>query len=71
MRLALHVILRLDQEDCILGRGLTVSMKFGNKTSRIQGFSWNKSRMGFIPSLINDRHTGRKIAYILVTDSNT
>jgi hypothetical protein len=23
MRLALHVILRLDQEDCILGRGLT------------------------------------------------
>jgi hypothetical protein len=26
MRLALHVILRLDQEDCILGRGLTVAV---------------------------------------------
>jgi hypothetical protein len=26
MRLALHVILRLDQEDCILGRGLTAAL---------------------------------------------
>jgi hypothetical protein len=30
MRLALHVILRLDQEDCILGRGLTPVLQHFN-----------------------------------------
>jgi hypothetical protein len=29
MGLALHVILRLDQEDCILGRGLTLDLTCG------------------------------------------
>jgi hypothetical protein len=38
MGLALHVILRLDQEDCILGRGLTIALSFA---SIIQECSWS------------------------------